>query len=136
MGRVAPGLIPSYKCQEIITTRLASTNRKIMSTIFNDREKGFETKFKMDQETEFKVEARRNKLLGLWLAEKLGLPNSEYDAYSKAVVLADLAEPGVEDIMRKVMKDIEEKGVDVTDSDVRQKLEELYSTAYQETTRE
>ena len=115
---------------------LASTNRKIMSTIFNDREKGFETKFKMDQETEFKVEARRNKLLGLWLAEKLGLPNSEYDAYSKAVVLADLAEPGVEDIMRKVMKDIKEKGVDVTDSDVRQKLEEFYSTAYQEITRE
>ena len=77
-----------------------------MSDQFGDREKGFETKFKMDQETEFKVEARRNKLLGLWLAEKLGLPQSEYDSYAQEVILADLEEPGVEDIIRKVMKDI------------------------------
>ena len=62
--------------------------------------------YKMDQETEFKVEARRNKLLGLWLAEKLGLPQSQHDSYAQEVIIADLEEPGVEDIIRKVMKDI------------------------------
>ena len=81
-----------------------------MSTKFSNREKGFEAKFKMDQKTTFKVEARRNKLLGLWLAEKLGLPVSEHETYAKDVVLADLQEPGVEDIMRKVMKDISDRG--------------------------
>ena len=70
------------------------------------REKCFESKFKMNQETEFKVEARRNKLLGLWLAEKLGLPQSQHDSYAQEVIIADLEEPGVEDIIRKVMKDI------------------------------
>jgi len=55
-----------------------------MSTQFSDREKGFEAKFKIDQETAFKVEARRNKLLGLWLAEKLGLPKTEYEEYSNS----------------------------------------------------
>jgi len=107
-----------------------------MSTTFNDREKGFEAKFKMDQETEFKVDARRNKLLGLWLAEKLGLPDSEHEAYSKEVVLSDLEEPGHEDVMRKVMKDIEDKGANVTEAEVRQKLDELYPTAYQQITGE
>ena len=100
-----------------------------MSELFNDREKGFEAKFKMDQEMEFKVDARRNKLLGVWLAEKLGLLESEYDSYAKEVVLADLEEPGVEDIMRKVMKDVEQRGANITESDVRLKLDEFYSIA-------
>ena len=100
-----------------------------MSELFNDREKGFEAKFKMDQEMEFKVDARRNKLLGVWLAEKLGLLESEYESYAKEVVLADLEEPGVEDIIRKVMKDVEERGANVTESDIRQKLDEFYSVA-------
>ena len=65
-----------------------------MSTLFTDREKGFETKFKIDQETTFKVEARRNKLLGL--------PETEHEAYAKDVVLADLKEPGVEDIQMDI----------------------------------
>ena len=109
---------------------------KIMSTKFSDREKGFEAKFKTDQETTFKVEARRNKLLGLWLAEKLGMPASEHDAYAKDVVLADLEEPGVEDIMRKVIKDINDRGADVSEADVRQKLTELRVTAFEQITAE
>ena len=103
-----------------------------MSDQFGDREKGFETKFKMDQETEFKVEARRNKLLGLWLAEKLGLPESQHDSYAKEVILADLEEPGVEDIIRKVMKDIEQHGADITDSDIRLKLDEFRKAAIEQ----
>lgn len=107
-----------------------------MSTQFSDREKGFEAKFKMDQETTFKVEARRNKLLGLWLAEKLGLPEPEHEAYAKDVVLADLEEPGIEDIMRKVMKDISDRDADVPEADVRQKLIDLHATAYEQITAE
>ena len=103
-----------------------------MSDQFGDREKGFETKFKMDQETEFKVEARRNKLLGLWLAEKLGLPQSQHDSYAQEVILADLEEPGVEDIIRKVMKDIEQHGADITDSDIRLKLDEFRKAAIEQ----
>jgi len=100
-----------------------------MSESFGDRQKGFEAKFKMDQETEFKVHARRNKLLGLWLAKKLGLPDFQHDAYARGVILADLEEPGVEDIMRKVMKDIEQHKADITDSDIRLKLDEFHKDA-------
>ena len=98
----------------------------------SDREKGFETKFKMDQETEFKVEARRNKLLGLWLAEKLGLPQSQHDSYAQEVIIADFEEPGVEDIIRKVMKDIEQHGANITDSDIRLKLDEFGKAAIEQ----
>ena len=105
-----------------------------MSDQFGDREKAFETKFKMDQETEFKVEARRNKLLGLWLAEKLGLPDSQHDSYAKEVIIADLAEPGDEDIIRKVMKDIEQNKADITDSDIRLKLDEFHKDAIDQIT--
>ena len=100
----------------------------------SDREKGFETKFKMDQETEFKVEARRNKLLGLWLAEKLGLPQSQHDSYAQEVIIADFEEPGVEDIIRKVMKDIEQHGANITDSDIRLKLDEFHKDAIDQIT--
>ena len=78
------------------------------------------------------MEARRNKLLGLWLAEELGMPETEHEAYAKDVVLADLEEPGVEDIIRKVMKDITNHDADVSEADVRQKLNDLQATAYEE----
>ena len=77
-----------------------------MSTQFSDHEKGFEAGFKMDQENTFKLEIRGNKQLGLWLAEKLGLPETAHEAYAKNVVLANLQDPGVEDTTRNVMKDI------------------------------
>ena len=100
-----------------------------MSEVFNEREKGFEAKFKLDEEMEFKIAARRNKLLGAWLAEKLGLPESEHEAYAKEVVLADLEEPGDEDIIRKVMNDIENREAKLTEADVRLKLDEFQGIA-------
>ena len=100
----------------------------------DDRQNVFEAKFKMDQETEFKVNSRRNKLLGLWLAEKLGLPDSQHDSYAKEVIIADLAEPGDEDIIRKVMKDIEQNKADITDSDIRLKLDEFHKDAIDQIT--
>ncbi|MAO54451.1 MAG: aldolase [Rhodospirillaceae bacterium] len=100
-----------------------------MSDAFRDREKGYEAKFQLDEELRFKAESRRNKLLGLWLAEAFGLKGSDADAYAKEVVLADLDEPGVEDVVRKVMADIETRGLQISEDDIRRKLEDLLHTA-------
>lgn len=100
-----------------------------MSDAFKDREKGYEAKFQLDEELRFKAESRRNKLLGLWLAEAFGLKGSDADAYAKEVVLADLDEPGVEDVVRKVMADVEARGLQITEDDIRRKLEDLLHTA-------
>lgn len=92
-------------------------------TSFDDRKKAFESKFAHDAELMFKVAARRNKLLGYWLAEKLGEADAE--TYARSVVVADLEEAGDEDVMRKVMGDIAAKGAAVTEADVRAKLAAL-----------
>ena len=92
-------------------------------TTFDDREQAFEKKFAHDAEMQFKAAARCNKLLGLWLAEKLGEADAE--AYAKTVVVADLAEAGHEDVIRKVMADIAAKGASVTETEVRAKMAEL-----------
>ena len=96
-----------------------------MSEVFNKREKGEELKYEMDQEQRFRAESRRNKLLGLWLAEIFGLTGTNAEDYAKEVVIADLDEPGIEDVIRKVMADIEAKSAPVTEDQVRRKLAEL-----------
>ena len=101
---------------------------------FEDREKAFETKFKLDQETTFKVEARRNKLLGLWLAEKLGIVESEIENYAKEVVLSDLDEPGIEDLVRKVTSDIQTHGADIEENEIREKIRYFENIAIKEIT--
>ncbi len=110
-------------------TKTASTGDSLMSDAFNDREKSFEAKYKQDQELAFKVAARRNKLLGLWLAGEFGLSGDAADSYAKEVVIADLDEPGDEDVMRKVMADIAAKGAAISEADVRAKLAALEHTA-------
>lgn len=97
-----------------------------MST-FDKRQEGFEKKFALDEEQKFKAEARRNKLLGLWAAEKLGKTGDEAAAYAKEVVSADFEEAGDADVLRKVMKDLEGKGV--SEADVRKKMDELVAVA-------
>lgn len=96
-----------------------------MADQFSKREKGFEAKYQLDQELAFKAESRRNKLLGLWLAEQFGLSGADADAYAKQVVIADMDEPGIEDVMRKVMKDIEDRGAGISEQQVRDKIAEL-----------
>ena len=103
-----------------------------MSDVMNDRQKGEERKYQMDQELEFKAEARRNKLLGQWLAGEFGMGPAETEEYAKEVVIADLDEPGIEDVMRKVMPDIEAKGSDVSEDAVRAKISELNAVAIQQ----
>lgn len=93
-------------------------------TTFDDRERAFETKFARDEEMMFRVTARRNKLLGQWAAEKLGLTAEETDAYAKAVVQADFEEAGDEDVIRKLLGDLTGAGIEVDDAAVRAALEE------------
>jgi hypothetical protein len=98
-------------------------------TTFEDREKGFERKFAHDEELKFKATARRNKLLGLWAAEQLGLSGDEAQAYAREIVKADLAEPGDEDVFRKVRGDFDAKGIVQSDHQIRRMMGELMATA-------
>lgn len=98
-------------------------------TTFDDRERGFESKFALDQEQEFKAGARRNKLLGQWAAGLMGLALARVDEYAKAVVKSDFELPGDEDVLRKVFEDLKGSGVAVTEGDVRMKMDELLAQA-------
>ena len=98
-------------------------------TTFDKREDAFEAKFARDEELRFKAEARRNKLLGLWAAEKLGKSGDEAEAYAKDVVAADFEESGEEDVFRKVRKDFDAAGVEQSDHQIRRTMSELLATA-------
>lgn len=98
-------------------------------TTFDKREEGFEKKFALDEEQKFKAEARRNKLLGLWAAEKLGLTGDAATAYSKEVVAADFEEAGDKDVQDKVVKDFAAKGLSVSAAEVRAKMDQLMAQA-------
>lgn len=93
-------------------------------TTFNDREKAFENMFAHDQEMQFRIQARRNRLLGEWAAARMGLTPEEADAYAKAVVQADFEEAGDEDVIRKLLGDMTQAGVDIDEAGVRSALEE------------
>ena len=97
-----------------------------MST-FDKREEGFEKKFALDEEQKFKAEARRNKLLGLWAAEKLGKTGEDAAAYAREVVASDFEEAGDGDVLRKVTTDLAGKGV--SEQEIRKKMDELVATA-------
>jgi len=102
-----------------------------MST-FDEREKGFEQKYKHDQELQFKVNARRNKLLGLWAAEQMGITGSAAEAYSKEVIAADFEKPGDSDVLEKVHKDLNAKGRAVTEAQIRKQMDQLLAIAKQQ----
>jgi hypothetical protein len=96
---------------------------------FDKREEGFEKKFALDEAQKFKAEARRNRLLGLWAAEKLGISGDAATAYAKEVVAADFEEAGDGDVLRKVMGDITAKGLALTEQQLRVKMDELMALA-------
>ena len=98
-------------------------------TTFDKREEGFEKKFALDEELRFKAMARRNKLLGEWAAEKLGMSGDAASAYAKEVVMADFEEAGDDDVFRKVRKDFDAKGVSESDAAIRQAMNRLLETA-------
>jgi hypothetical protein len=109
-----------------------SRNSEAGMTTFDKREEGFEKQFARDEELRFKATARRNKFLGLWAAQKLGLSGDEADAYAKAVVMADFEEIGDDDVFRKIRKDFDAKGVSVSDHQIRRTMDELMAKAVQE----
>jgi hypothetical protein len=98
-------------------------------TTFDKREEAFEQKFAHDEELRFKATARRNKLLGLWAAEKLGLQGSEADSYALSVVMFDFEETGDHDVMHKIRKDFDAKGVAQSDHQISREMNELMAKA-------
>jgi hypothetical protein len=101
-------------------------------TTFNDREKSFEKKFAMDEELKFKAQSRRNRLLGQWAAEKLGLSGTAVDDYVKAVRKADLAQKGDDDVFQKIKQDLKAKGLSIADSELRKAMDEFLGQAAQQ----
>ena len=98
-------------------------------TTFEDREKGYERKFAHDEELKFRATARRNKMLGLWAAEQLGLSGEEAQAYAREVIKADLEIPGDDDVFRKIRRDFDAKGVQKSDHQIRSKMVDLMGVA-------
>ena len=102
-----------------------------MST-FDKRQDGFEKKFAHDEELQFKAGARRNKLLGLWAAEKMGLSGADSTEYAKSVVVADFEEAGDEDVFRKIRGDFDAKKIEQSDHQIRRTMAELMTTAIEQ----
>ncbi len=101
-------------------------------TGFDDRQASFENKFKHDKELEFKATARRNKLLGLWAANLLGIHGAEAETYAKTVVKADFEKPGDQDVVDKVTADFKQKGVEMSEHRLRKQMTELMGTAIEQ----
>ncbi len=100
-----------------------------MASGFDEREKGFEAKYHHDQETQFKIGARRNKLLGLWAAELMNISGDEAAAYAREVVIADFEEAGDADVVRKVLADLAAKSVEMTEPRLRKEMDRLSGVA-------
>ena len=98
-------------------------------TTFDDREKAFENRYARDQELQFKIIARRNRLLGAWAAGLMGLTVEETEAYAKEVVRADFEEAGDEDVIRKLLGDLTSAGVDCDEARIREALEHKFVEA-------
>ena len=92
-------------------------------TSFDDRERAFESMYARDQEMQFKIVARRNRLLGHWAARKMGLTEAESEAYAKDVIRADFEEAGDEDVIRKLLGDLTSAGIDIDEAAIREALE-------------
>ncbi|OQW54296.1 DUF1476 domain-containing protein [Candidatus Raskinella chloraquaticus] len=99
---------------------------------FDDRKDAFENKFAHDEELRFKASARRNKLVGMWAAEKMGLSGAAANQYAMDVVKADFEEAGDEDVFRKIRKDLEAANVTMSDHQIRHAMDELMVTAIQQ----
>ena len=101
-------------------------------TTFDQREQAFEAHFALDQEQEFKAQARRDRQLAMWAGERMGLSGEEIENYVLAVMRADLKEAGDDDVFQKVLADLAEKGVEVLPHELRERMDELLQTARRE----
>ena len=115
-----------------MTVETRNLKRRPSMSSMRDRQEGFEKKFAMDEESKFKAMARRNKLLGLWAAEKLGKTGADADAYAKEVVRADFEEAGDNDVFRKVRTDFDAADIAQSDLQIRGVMDELLATAVEQ----
>ena len=99
---------------------------------FDEREKSFEKKFVHDEELQFKVNAKRNKYLGEWAADKLGKMDSDRSAYAQEVIKSDFAEPGDEDVFRKIQGDFKKASISISDAEIREQMSSLLERAKKE----
>jgi hypothetical protein len=104
---------------------LHNNNREIAMTTFDDRQKGFESKFALDEELNFKSIARRNKLLGLWAADKMGKSAAEAEHYARDVVMVDFESDGNNDVVEKLLKDFAAANITMTAADINKEMERL-----------
>ncbi|WP_374651694.1 DUF1476 domain-containing protein [Dongia sp.] len=98
-------------------------------TTFSERESAFENKFKHDKELEFKVNSRRNKMLGLWAAKLLGIDGAEAEAYAKSVITSDFEKPGDHDVLHKILADLKAKNVDMSEHRLRKQMDDFLIAA-------
>jgi len=110
-----------------------STGWRIAMTTFDKREEGFENQFVHDEALKFKATARRNKLLGLWAAEKLALKGAEAEAYANALVVAELESTGSPDLLTRIRDDFHAKGVSQSDHQIKRTMDELMARAMADT---
>ena len=96
---------------------------------FDEREKSFEKKFVRDEELQFKVNAKRNKYLGEWAAEKLDKSDTDKEAYVQEVIKSDFTEPGDEDVFRKIQGDFKKASISISDSEIREQMTSLLERA-------
>jgi len=122
-ANIAAPRLPNPRARPISLVNRKQERGRNMTT-FDDRERAFEAKFVHDQDMQFRIIARRNRLLGEWAATQMGLTAAETDAYAKAVVQADFEEAGDDDVIRKLIGDLTSAGVDTDDATVRVALEE------------
>ena len=123
--RLRPAPRPAFGHQKAFGTRIGN----LIMTTFDKREEGFEKKFAIDEELKFKADARRNKLLGLWVAEQLGLSGEAAASYAREVVAADFEEAGDRDVVHKVTADLAAKGVAISNVALGAKMDELMALA-------
>ena len=107
-----------------------------MADAFHDREKGFEAKYEHDQELEFRARARRNKLIGLWAAEVMGMAGGGAEAYARQVVAEDLEHHGDDGVVAKLMKDLNDHDVDMTEGRLRIKMDKTMAIAREQLSKE
>ncbi len=105
-------------------------------TTFDEREKAFEQKYKHDQDMLFRIQNRRNKLLGQWAAELMGMSGAEAESYVKDVIMSDMEKPGDEDVHDKVYADLHEKNIDLSDHRLRKQMDELLQVAHDQVVKE
>lgn len=113
-----------------------AAEKGIPMSSFDDRERAEEARYAMDQQSQMRVTARRNKLLGLWAAGLMGVTGAEAEAYAKSVVIADLEEAGDGDVIRKVLADLSAAGVTRTEAQIKEELARLLPVAREEIARD